>query len=259
LFTKTRGLQAHDLVKIFGARRAVNGVSVNVAPGEVVALLGRNGAGKSTTFQMIAGLTAPDAGTIRLDGEDVTRRPMYERARRGLTYVPQDRSVFVHMRVIDNVLLPLEERGIPERERLDRAHSLLDAFGLAYAATQYAYALSGGEARKLEVARALATEPNYILLDEPFAGMDPLHVGELQTIIRQLAQRQIGIVLSDHNVCYAFEMADRGYIIDEGRVLEMGSPLALAESPVARSAFLGEDFRVPPSVLGRRAARAGGT
>lgn len=244
---------ADSVVKTYGERRVVDGITVRVQSGEVVGLLGRNGAGKSTTFQMIVGLVAPDGGDVRLDGVSLADRPLPARARLGLTYLPQERSVFLKLSALDNLLLPLEEHGVPRRERLARARALLDDFGLSHSAHLKAYMLSGGEARKLEVARALAVDPRFILLDEPFAGMDPLHVRELQAIIRALAARGIGVLLSDHNVFYAFEVIDRGYIIEAGRVLVEGSPAALAVDPRARAAFLGEEFRLPPRLRGEPA------
>jgi lipopolysaccharide export system ATP-binding protein len=243
-------LLAEALVKIYRDRRVVDGVTIRVRGGEVVGLLGRNGAGKSTTFQMIAGLVTPDGGDVRLDGVSLARRSLPQRARLGLTYLPQERSVFLKLSALDNLLVPLEERGVGRRERLARARALLEEFGLLASAHLKGYALSGGEARKLEVARALTVEPRFILLDEPFAGMDPLHVRELQSIIRALGERGIGVLLSDHNVFYAFEVIERGYIIDAGRVLVEGPPTALAVDPRARAAFLGEEFRLPPRLRG---------
>lgn len=245
-------LVAERLQRAFGPRRVVDGVTVSLEHGEVVGLLGRNGAGKSTSFQMLAGFLAPDAGRILLDGADVTNKPSYERARLGLTYLPQERSVFLKLTARENILLPLEERGVAKRNRFARADALLDEFGLARSGNLKAWALSGGEARKLEVARALALDPQYILLDEPFAGMDPLHVAELQQVIGRLRSKRIGVLLSDHNVLYAFEVIDRGYIIDNGRVLVEGAPLELAYDDRARRAFLGEEFRLPPALAGRR-------
>lgn len=242
-------LEALNLRRSFGPREVVKGISLTIARGEVVGLLGRNGAGKSTTFQMIAGLVSPDSGDVRLDGESVASQPLYQRARSGLTYLPQERSVFLNLTALDNVLVPLEQRAIPKRQRRAKAEALLAQFSLLYAVKMKAYALSGGEARKLEVARALATDPRYILLDEPFAGMDPIHVGEVQDVIRTLKGAGLGILLSDHNVYYAFEVIDRGYIIDAGTVLAHGTPHELATSPAARAAFLGEEFKVPPHLL----------
>lgn len=236
------------LVRDYGPRRVVDGVTVAIAPGEVVGLLGRNGAGKSTTFQMLAGFVAADSGRVWLDAVDVTRHPPYARARLGLTYLPQERSVFIKLSARANILVPLEERGIGRRERHARADALLEEFGLAKSRNLPAYALSGGEARKLEVARALALDPKYILLDEPFAGIDPLNVAEMQRVIRALRARGIGVLISDHNVFYAFEVIDRGYIIDAGRVLVEGPPTTLATDQRARQAFLGEEFRVPPAL-----------
>jgi lipopolysaccharide export system ATP-binding protein len=226
-------------------------VTVSLERGEVVGLLGRNGAGKSTSFQMLAGFLAPDAGRILLDGVDITNKPPYERARLGLTYLPQERSVFLKLTARQKILLPLEERGVARRTRFARADARLDEFGLTRSRDLKAWALSGGEARKLEVARALALDLQYILLDEPFAGMDPLHVAELQQVIGTLRVKGIGVLLSDHNVLYAFEIIDRGYIIDAGRVLIEGPPFELAHDERARRAFLGEEFRVPSVFVNR--------
>jgi len=241
-------LQAVSLVKIYGQRRVVDGVSLSVPPGEVIGLLGRNGAGKSTTFQMTAGFVAPDGGRVLLDGVDVTDEPPHARARLGLTYLPQERSAFIGLTARQNVLLSLEERGIARKERQRRATALLQDFGLLRLADQRAHTLSGGEARKLEIARALAIDPRYMLLDEPFAGIDPINVREMQHVIRMLGEKGIGVLLSDHNVFYAFEVIDRGYIIAEGRVLVEGPPRLLGTHPKAREAFLGEEFTLPASL-----------
>ena len=241
-------LRAIQLTKRFGRRQVVNGIDVLIEPGEIVALLGRNGAGKSTTFQMIAGQTSPDSGDIELNERSILQLPAYARARLGLTYLPQERSVFLKLSVADNIGVPLEQRGLPRRDRLRRTEELLAEFGLTYAARLGAYALSGGEARKLEVARALATDPQFILLDEPFAGMDPIHVREVQDVILRLRAQGLGVLISDHNVYYAFEIIDRGYVIDDGRVIVKGPSTLLATSALARSAFLGDDFRVPPLI-----------
>jgi lipopolysaccharide export system ATP-binding protein len=248
-------LRAIQLTKHFGRRQVVKGVDILVEPGEIVALLGRNGAGKSTTFQMIAGQTSPDSGDIQLDDRSILRLPAYARSRLGLTYLPQERSVFLKLSVSENIGVPLEQRGFSKRDGLRRTEELLTEFGLTYAARMGAYALSGGESRKLEVARALATDPHFILLDEPFAGMDPIHVREVQDVILRLRTQGLGVLISDHNVYYAFEIIDRGYVIDDGRVIVMGSSGVLAMSPLARSAFLGDDFRVPPAIGENRGER----
>jgi len=248
-------LAARGLVRVYGTRRVVDGVSLTVGGGEAVGLLGRNGAGKSTTFQMVAGLVAPTSGEVVLNGVSITTRPPHERARLGLTYLPQERSVFLKLTARENLLLILEEWGVPRRERVGRADALLQEFGLAASADLKAYALSGGEARKLEVARALAIDPAFMLLDEPFAGVDPINAREIRDAIRALKARGIGVLLSDHNVYYAFEVIDRGYIIDGGRVLVQGTPLELATDPRARAAFLGEEFQVPPGLARQIEAR----
>ena len=247
-----RCLRAVQLTKQFGRRKVVAGVDILVEPGEVVALLGRNGAGKSTTFQMLAGQASPDSGDIQLDDRSILNLPAHARARLGLTYLPQERSVFLKLSAAENIGVPLEQRGLSRRDRRRRTEELLAEFGLGYAARMPAYALSGGEARKLEVARALATEPHIILLDEPFAGMDPIHVREVQDVILRLRDKGLGVLISDHNVYYAFEIIDRGYVIDAGRVIVEGPSALLATSAVARSAFLGDDFRVPPIIHGKR-------
>lgn len=243
-----RSLHAIQLTRRYGTRLVVKGVDILVEPCEIVALLGRNGAGKSTTFQMIAGQTSSESGDIWLDGQSIGTLAAHVRARLGLTYLPQERSVFLKLSVAENILLPLQERGVSKRDRTRRTEDLLTEFGLLYAARMPAHALSGGEARKLEVARALATEPRYILLDEPFAGMDPIHVRELQDVILRLRSQGLGVLISDHNVYYAFEIIDRGYVIDDGRVIVAGPATTLATSVIARRAFLGDDFRVPPGI-----------
>ena len=237
-------LAAHDLVKHYGRRRVVDGVSLHVEPGEVVGLLGANGAGKTTTFYMIIGLERPDAGRIRLGGRDITRLPMYLRARLGVGYLPQEPSVFRKMTVEENILAVLETMGLRRSERHKRVEELLQEFGIAHVRRTRGDALSGGERRRTEIARALATEPQFILLDEPFAGIDPIAVDEIQKMIVYLRDRGIGILITDHNVRETLGVTDRAYIMADGRIFRAGAPLALTEDPEVRRLYLGEKFRL---------------
>ncbi|MBF0177940.1 MAG: LPS export ABC transporter ATP-binding protein [Magnetococcales bacterium] len=238
------GLEAREIGKGFRGRMVVSGVNVRVSPGEVVGLLGPNGAGKTTTFYMLVGLLAPEKGSIRLDGRDVTREPMYRRARAGVSYLPQEPSVFRKMTVRDNVLAILETLAMSHQERIQRLESLLAELGVAHLSRTYGYALSGGERRRVEVARALAIHPRYILLDEPFAGVDPLAVGDIQSIVRQLKSRGIGVLITDHNVRETLGICDRSYILSEGRVLADGVPAKVVEDPQVRKLYLGEGFQL---------------
>ncbi|MBF0154754.1 MAG: LPS export ABC transporter ATP-binding protein [Magnetococcales bacterium] len=222
----------------------VSGVNVSVSPGEVVGLLGPNGAGKTTTFYMLVGLLAPEKGSIRLDGRDVTREPMYRRARAGISYLPQEPSVFRKMTVRDNILAILETLPLSRSERLQRLESLLEELGVAHLGRTYGYALSGGERRRVEVARALAIHPRYILLDEPFAGVDPLAVGDIQSIVRHLRSKEIGVLITDHNVRETLGICDRSYILSDGRVLANGTPARVVEDPQVRKLYLGETFQL---------------
>jgi lipopolysaccharide export system ATP-binding protein len=235
-------LEARDLVKRFGARTVVRGVGLKVAAGEIVGLLGRNGAGKTTIFQMIVGLLRPNDGTVSLDGRDITRMPTDRRALAGLTYLPQENSVFLKTTVAGNLTLGLELRGYRKSERRRIAGELLDEFGLTEVANQGAHTLSGGERRRLEICRALILGPKFLLLDEPFTGIDPLTILELRKILLRLKGRGIGVLLSDHNVRDTFKIADRALIIDEGEVLIEDTPLAIAASPKAKERFLGTAF-----------------
>jgi lipopolysaccharide export system ATP-binding protein len=238
------GLHAEGLTKSFGGRCVVRDVTLDVAPGEVVGLLGPNGAGKTTSFHMIVGLTRPDAGTIRLRGEDVTRRPMYERARMGLGYLPQEASVFRRLTVSENVMAILETLPIDAAERRARLEALLAELGLTRVARTRADALSGGERRRLEITRALVVSPSFMLLDEPFAGIDPIAVVDIQSIVTQLKNRGIGVLITDHNVRETLGICDRAYIVNEGVVLEEGTPERIAGSRRAREIYLGEKFRL---------------
>jgi lipopolysaccharide export system ATP-binding protein len=238
------GLHAEGLTKSFGGRCVVRDVTLDVAPGEVVGLLGPNGAGKTTSFHMIVGLTRPDAGMIRLRGEDVTRRPMYERARMGLGYLPQEASVFRRLTVTENVMAILETLPIDAAERRARLEALLAELGLTRVAGTRADALSGGERRRLEITRALVVSPSFMLLDEPFAGIDPIAVVDIQSIVTQLKNRGIGVLITDHNVRETLGICDRAYIVNEGVVLEEGTPERIAGSRRAREIYLGEKFRL---------------
>lgn len=237
-------LRAAGLTKTYAARHVVNDVSVQVRAGEVVGLLGPNGAGKTTTFYMIVGLTRPDGGTVLLDGEDITGLPMYARARRGIGYLPQEPSVFRKLTVEENILAILETLDLSADERRERLRDLLAELGLARLAKSKALALSGGERRRLEITRALVVSPSFILLDEPFAGIDPIAVVDIQSIVTQLKGRGIGVLITDHNVRETLGICDRAYILNEGMVLEEGVPAHIAESRRAREIYLGEKFRL---------------
>jgi lipopolysaccharide export system ATP-binding protein len=237
-------LRAERLTKAYGGRRVVNEVSIEVQSGEVVGLLGPNGAGKTTTFYMMVGLVRPDAGTVTLNGVDVTRLPMYERARRGIGYLPQEPSVFRKLTVEENLLAILETLDIGPEERAARLQSLLDDLGITRLAKNKALSLSGGERRRVEISRARVISPAFMLLDEPFAGIDPIAVVDIQGIVTQLKKRGIGVLITDHNVRETLGICDRAYIVNEGAVLEEGIPSRIAESPVAREIYLGDKFRL---------------
>ena len=235
-------LRADGLVKSFRARKVVKGVSVEVSAGEVVGLLGPNGAGKTTIFDMIVGLTQPDEGSIRLNAEEITALPMYKRERNGIGYLPQESSVFRRLSVQDNILAILEMLDYSRAERAERVDVLLGELDLGHIRTSMAYALSGGERRRLEITRALATNPTFMLLDEPFAGIDPIAVADIQQIITRLKGKGIGILITDHNVQETLSITDRAYIINEGLVLESGPPDVIVKSETARAVYLGERF-----------------
>ncbi len=246
----TSSLQARQLRKAYGSRKVVHDVSVSVGKGEVVGLLGPNGAGKTTSFYMIVGLVRADGGQILIDGQDVTRAPIHRRARMGLSYLPQEASVFRKLSVADNVRAILELQTDAEGRSLSReaiAHKLevlLQDLRVDHLRDSPALALSGGERRRVEIARALATEPRFILLDEPFAGIDPIAVIEIQRIIAFLKQRGIGVLITDHNVRETLGICDHAYIISEGRVLAQGTPDEIVENPEVRRVYLGEHFRM---------------
>ncbi|PAW77052.1 MAG: LPS export ABC transporter ATP-binding protein [Opitutia bacterium Tous-C8FEB] len=237
-------LATEGLVKAFGPRTVVNGVSLRFRAGEVVGLLGPNGAGKTTTFYMMVGLIPPTRGTVRLGGLDLTRLRMHERARHGLGYLPQEASVFRKLTVEENILAIVEAVGIPRRERAAAVQAHLDELHLGPIARQKAFTLSGGERRRLEIARALVSKPQFLLMDEPFAAIDPISVAEVQKIILQLRARGIGVVLTDHNVRETLRIVDRAYLIHEGRVLTEGTGDFLIHDAQARKFYLGEGFNL---------------
>jgi len=236
-------LETKSLVKRYSGRAVVDHVTLYVAQGEIVGLLGRNGAGKTTTFRMIIGMIMPNEGTVIFDGMDVTKMAMYKRARRGMGYLSQEPSIFQRLSVRDNLLAILETMHLPRRTRLAKAGQLLDQFGLGPLQAQQARTLSGGERRKLEIARALVTNPTMILLDEPFSGVDPIAVEDLQREIRALRHQKISILLTDHNVRETLTVTDRSYIIDNGKVLREGPPRELINDPLVRRTYLGHTFR----------------
>jgi lipopolysaccharide export system ATP-binding protein len=235
---------AEDLEKSYRGRRVVGGVNLTVRRGEIVGLLGPNGAGKTTTFYMVVGLVRPDAGRIVFRGENITRYPVYRRARAGLGYLAQEPSVFRKLTVEENVKAILETLDISSAERKRRLHSLLEELNLGKVAKQKAYTLSGGERRKLEITRALVRDPAVLMLDEPFAGVDPLAVNDIQQIIRDLRARGLGIVITDHNVRETLAVVDRAYLLYEGKVLCEGTSDDLINDPVVRERYLGQEFRM---------------
>ena len=237
-------LSTHALTKTYGGRTVVRGVSLEVGSGEVVGLLGPNGAGKTTTFYMTVGLTAPDSGRVTLDGVDVTDDPMYVRARKGIGYLPQEPSIFRGLTVEQNVLAILETMPLSGAERRQRARELLGELGLLTVAQSAAYTLSGGERRRAEITRALVLSPKFILLDEPFAGIDPIAVTDIQTIIFHLKQRGIGVLITDHNVRETLRITDRAYIVTDGAIFRSGTPASLASDDEVRRIYLGTDFRL---------------
>jgi len=239
-----RALAAFDLMKIYGRRRVVDGVSLHVEPGEVVGLLGANGAGKTTTFYMVIGLERANAGRVTLAGRDVTKLPMYLRARLGVGYLPQEPSIFRRMTAAENILAVLETMGLRRSERLKRVEELLEEFGIQHVRNTRGDALSGGERRRTEIARALATEPQFILLDEPFAGIDPKAVDDIQQMVLYLRRRGIGILITDHNVRETLGVTDRAYIMADGRIFRSGAPDELTGDPDVRRHYLGEKFRM---------------
>ena len=238
-------LRARNLIKSYRHRHVVRGVSVDVDAGEVVGLLGPNGAGKTTCFYMIVGLIPADRGEIWLEDQDISGKPMHLRARRGLSYLAQEPSVFRKLSARDNILAVLETRkDLDQGQRQDRCLDLLEELGIAHVADSLALSLSGGERRRLEIARALAVEPKVMLLDEPFAGVDPIAVGDIKKIVAHLRDRGIGVLITDHNVRETLDICDRAYIINEGQVIAEGAPQALLADAQVRSVYLGEHFRL---------------
>ena len=237
-------LSTHDLTKSYSGRTVVRGVSIEVASGEIVGLLGPNGAGKTTTFYMTVGLTPPDAGRVVLDGEDLTSAPMYARARKGIGYLPQEPSIFRGLTVEQNILAILETQKLSRAERKTRAAELMAELNLTSLAKSPAHTLSGGERRRAEITRALVISPRFILLDEPFAGIDPIAVGDIQKMIFHLKERGIGVLVTDHNVRETLRITDRAYIVHDGAIFRSGTPASLAADEDVRRIYLGHEFRL---------------
>jgi lipopolysaccharide export system ATP-binding protein len=236
------GLRTQNLVKSFRSRKVVNRVSIEVKQGEIVGLLGPNGAGKTTTFYMVVGLTRPDEGEVLLNDEDVTNFPMHKRAKKGVSYLPQEPSVFRKLTVEENILAVLETQKISAFDRKKKARSLLREMNILHIKDSMAYTLSGGERRRVEISRALATSPVFILLDEPFAGIDPIAVSDIQSIISQLKKRGIGVLITDHSVRETLSITDRAYIINAGEIISSGSPQRVAQDEKVKQIYLGDQF-----------------
>jgi len=236
-------LKAVEVAKSYNGRRVVNGVNLNVQGGEVIGLLGPNGAGKTTTFHMMVGLVQPDEGKVLLNDEDLTTTPIYQRARAGISYLPQESSVFRRLTVEDNLFAILQTLDLSTEEQQERSQDLMSMLGISHLAKHKAFTLSGGERRRVEIARALVLSPYFVLLDEPFTGVDPIAVAEIQKIIRRLITSGIGILITDHNVRETLGICDRAYIVNEGTILEEGTPEKIASSPAARKFYLGEGFK----------------
>lgn len=251
-------LHCENLVKKYGVRTVVKGVSMEVSQGEIVGFLGPNGAGKTTSFYMITGQVVPNGGKIFLDDEDITGLPMYKRAQKGVGYLPQEASVFRKMSVEDNIMSVMEMSGMTRSERKDRLESLIDEFNLSKVRKSLGIQLSGGERRRCEIARALAIDPKFILLDEPFAGVDPIAVEDIQYIIAKLKYRNIGVIITDHNVGETLAITDRAYLLYEGSILQEGTPEALAADENVRTKYLGSGFVLKRSVAVEKAQREAG-
>jgi lipopolysaccharide export system ATP-binding protein len=236
-------LKAVEVAKSYNGRRVVNGVNLDVQGGEVIGLLGPNGAGKTTTFHMMVGLVQPDEGKVLLNDEDLTTTPIYQRARAGISYLPQESSVFRRLTVEDNLIAILQTLDLSTEEQQERSQGLMKMLGISHLAKHKAFTLSGGERRRVEIARALVLSPYFVLLDEPFTGVDPIAVAEIQKIIRRLITSGIGILITDHNVRETLGICDRAYIVNEGTILEEGTPEKIASSPAARKFYLGEGFK----------------
>ena len=237
-------IETKNLVKIYGQRKVVNNVSLQVEQGTIVGLLGPNGAGKTTTFYMVVGIAKPDAGTVTLDGQDISRLSMYQRARLGIGYLPQEASIFRKMTVEENLLSILETTSLSHEKQLEKMEDLLEEFDINHVRKSIGTALSGGERRRVEIARSLATDPAFILLDEPFAGIDPIAVADIQEMIAHLAKRGIGILITDHNVRETLSIVDKAYILASGEVLLHGDSESIANDPIARKYYLGENFKM---------------
>jgi len=237
-------LRAQNLVKKYKKRTVVNDVSVQVEQGEIVGLLGPNGAGKTTSFYMIVGLIKPNGGEIFLDKEDITQLPMYRRAKLGIGYLAQEASVFRKLTVEENLLAPLEMREMSKKDRKEKVESLLEEFSLTHVRKNLGMVLSGGERRRTEIARALAVDPHFVLLDEPFAGVDPIAVEEIQSIVSRLKKKNIGILITDHNVDETLSITDRAYLMVEGKLFRAGSAEELANDPMVRKVYLGQNFQL---------------
>jgi len=237
-------LRTQGLLKIYGRRAVVNGVDIQLGRGEIVGLLGPNGAGKTTSFYMIAGLVRPDGGSVMFQGEDVTDFPMHRRARMGMGYLPQEESIFRKLSVEDNLMAILETQPLNKKQRKNRCGELLNQFGIVHVAKQLALTLSGGEKRRLTIARSLVTNPTLLMLDEPFSGVDPIAVADVQQIVTNLRKTGLAILITDHNVRETLSIVDRAYLIFEGRVETQGTKEFLVNDPVARRVYLGEGFRM---------------
>ncbi len=235
-------LHTENLVKTYSKRKVVNEVSVDINPGEIVGLLGPNGAGKTTTFYMVVGIIRPNEGRVFIGDEDITKLPMYKRARKGIQYLAQEASIFRKLTVEDNIMAILQTLPLKQNERTERSEELLEVMGVAHLRKEKAYTLSGGERRRVEIARALTTSPVYLLLDEPFAGIDPIAVEDIQNIVTDLRKSGLGILITDHNVRETLEITDRAYIMFEGRILISGTADELINDPEARKIYLGERF-----------------
>jgi len=244
VFLDMNSLKSEELVKVYSNRRVVNNVSINVNEKEIVGLLGPNGAGKTTTFYMMTGMIRPDEGKVHLNGTDITNMPMHKRSRLGLGYLSQEPSIFRKLTVAENIMAILETIRIPKKEKIEKLNRLMEEFGITHLAKNKAYLLSGGERRRVEIARSLVIEPNFMLLDEPFAGIDPIAVEDIQNIVKNLRLKNIGILITDHNVHETLSITDRAYLLYDGVVLKSGSSHFLVNDEETRKLYLGEKFKL---------------